>query len=301
MSEEKKDPTASYSQLDWPDSRVRKTYFRNGFISTIEEHAKKVIDDLVKLFPAFERLGLPPSWDAYCFNLADRPGLPGLKEFNERLNDWAIGHNLFVLTTDGSGGRHKKAADWCRELGCETLLSWQRLPFSVDVARAFGFERLGWSGAEPSHNLPTPPGEWPQYNPLRDRRQRYLEKLHLILEEALNHPTIPRCKRHGFLKEALVIAKAYCLDVEKHYIKLGYVPSKSRPSLLDKMNNAVEYQINEQPYLKVAGDSKSDVGNVKRAIDEVLNEIGLAPRNSQQLGRSKGERDSKQSRHTVRS
>ena len=273
---------ASYGELDWPNRESNTTYLRNGFLNLISEIAQEALQGLYKgpfqiYMNQVKPLGL--LWSDIV-NTIDPPSEP-VETLLSSLRDWADRWNL--------------NADWCLEAAYETLRMWALLSKRPE---RFRFSSLGWGGVHVS-NVPTPPEDWPEYDPLFMLRQRYLEKMLEVAKAAIADSVLNagQLKRKRALIDSIVEkADSYCDEVEKQYLDQGCIRARAEESLLERnLRWTVQFQVLGRTFSDIAADTEVDteVSTVTRSVNKLLTKLGLSRRPNSGRGRRKGSSNTK--------
>jgi hypothetical protein len=291
------------SSLDWPDKRAQRTHLRSAFLDEIARVKPNVLRDLhgepLSRFRELcgigsvldsssgegrRRLPIEAYTDDYSFPaeaITPLAALPAyLREWHiDYLQGWAASNNL--------------ATDWVFECAYDTLQAWAFTPGRDDEEML----KPQWALSSYGGVLPqTPPplAGMPEYTPGFTSRSSYLQEVRAVAIKAIeSQPILSNSKlpqRNSFLDSILEKAEKYCAEVEAAHQQEAWVRQDELREQKEHVKWAVQFQVLEKSFSEIAETENVSVSTVSRAVNNILELIGLNRRPETGPGRKKGSR-----------
>jgi hypothetical protein len=211
-----------YGELDWPDDYSKRRFLRDEFLKAVAECESGVCETLygepLVLFGKLDGYEQTIDWEHFEMSADQTSGGALIESLLKWPRDWWLD------------------ADWCREAAYESLSRYQR---------AEPYESLSSNQFHHRFNLPTrgdldmtltPPKDLEEYWPLFLSRADYLDQVNDQALAEIHSIEILRLgeisHRRAFVKTIVAAAEKYCVEVENHLEKQGYV----RPKVGEKRN-----------------------------------------------------------------
>jgi hypothetical protein len=271
-----------YGELDWPDEYSRRRFLRDQFLNTVAEYEPGVCQALYgEPLVLFEKLDGHDHLSWEDFMTAGKTS--DCEAFIDRLLAWSQDWQL--------------DADWCREAAYESLLRYHRAQPSGSLSNN-EFHHRFYLPTRPDLDMTLPPPEgleeyWPLFlsrddylNQVKDRALAEINAVPLLRLGEISHA-------RAFVKAIVAAAENYCVEVEMHLEKEGYI----RPKVSEKRNLprhlewAVLYQMEGLGWSRIAELARVNPPAVQKAVIELLRLIDL-PQRPIAKGRPHGSKDS---------
>lgn len=203
-------------------------------------------------------------------------------------------------------------ADWCRDLGLDTVGRWATEEDTVDVGEwghMPGVVRYYSDlNSEEEKGFLLFDGQ-PRYLPYKQKRREYLDDLHNRLQETIRKDPLWRACHEGSYKRRITsliqgiredIEKRYCVRVEDYYKRHDRDRFEDERNIDKYIKWTVQAQVGNTPLSTIAESENlfngavPNTSYVRREVLKVLKAIELPPR--QQMlkpGRPKGAKDKK--------
>lgn len=138
-----------------------------------------------------------------------------------------------------------------------------------------------------------PPGLW-EWQPEYEERSAYIKSQLERVEENVEAGSLlenPRIRRK-LLSITQTAAEEYCDEVEKHYKAAGWEKIRDRKEIRKHLSWAVRFQVNKETFSSIAESEDVTVPAVTKAIEQVLELVGIQKREDSKRGRRLGQRES---------
>jgi hypothetical protein len=277
---------ASYGQLDEPEQSFSRHFVRNRFFEAIETYASDVCTELYgkplarfDAIPTNEVRGLTWEQSVRC-SKSDA----AVRSLHDSLREWSETWNL--------------DADWCRA-AAYFFLQLESLHVLLGKRQSgpgskfhYPFE---YSGCSPNRTkagfsrviqldpIIAPPEGFHEYWPMMETRDDYLQELTDGVREAMEHPLLQHTEpgaQDAVVASVKSVAERYCEGVEKYAQSQGLIPVKSMPTLLQKLEWTVNYQVKGRNLdeIGLAGSEAVSEARVSQVVTEMLELLDLKKR-----------------------
>jgi hypothetical protein len=213
------------------------------------------------------------------------PKCPIFVRLHESLHAWKKRHGLMEMS----------GKSWCLESAFYSLDHWAR---SARSFKEIGLSTFGTSEHSPYlKSIDHPRGLW-EWQPEYEERSAYIESQLKRVREDIEAGSLlenPRILRK-YLSIVQIAAEEYCDEVEKHYRAAGWEKIRDRKEIRKHLSWAVRFQVNKETFSSIAKSEEVSVPAVKKAIEHVLELIGIQKREDSKRGRVLGQGESVRSK-----
>lgn len=163
-------------------------------------------------------------------------------------------------------------------------------------------------------DLPSPPQGWPEWNPIREKRQAYIQRVTRdvlkIIEANRYMSALPKVRKRGLISSVASIAQQYCKKIEERKKQANIQPIKLSRNIERNLLWSVKFQVAGMTYSALADEfiitqkPKSrqsakrrvregvHIATVKRSVEQTLKLLGLRKRPNSGPGRPLHAKDS---------
>jgi hypothetical protein len=306
----KKSSVICYGEFDWRDNNAKTSYIRNAFTSAIEEHAPNVWRALYdQVLPIHRQLRVELPHFTYrdyhyyvtsplSHDLTRAPYVQcgKLALLIYRLNAWSQTWNLVET--------HRSATRWVFEIALMNLEIWAAAPFARDEEPEYFSAGAGFHGPIPSS--PGPPEGFPKYDPITIQQKEYLEWIRKQAVEAIQQHAIlkhgAKPKQNALVESVRAAAERYCHQVDQVYESSQFkrTTEAQKKNLARHLEWTVRVQVKGETIREVADSTSVKPSSVSRAVDEILNMVGISKREDLKRGRIVGSKNQRPTESNIR-